>query len=85
MLRRELDLPDHLTRGSDQWVLKGGSCIINPDGSFLLEPQYELNEIIYQDVDNVKSSTGEKMNLAVSGHYNRPDVFELQVNRKRYF
>lgn len=81
----QLELPEHLSRGSDQWVLKGGSCIINPDGSYLLEPQYDLNDIIYQDLESVKSYTGEKMNLAVSGHYNRPDVFEMKVSRKRYF
>ena len=80
-----LELPDHLSRGSDQWVLKGGSCIVNPDGSFLLEPQYDIDGIIYQDIADIKSFTGDKMNLAVSGHYNRPDVFELGVNRKRYF
>lgn len=80
-----LELPDHLSRGSDQWVLKGGSCIVNPDGSFLLEPQYDIDGIIYQEIADIKSFTGDKMNLAVSGHYNRPDVFELDVNRKRYF
>lgn len=80
-----LKLPDHLQRGTDQYVLKGGSCIINPDGSFLLEPQYERNEIIYQELTDIQKYDGEKMNLAVSGHYSRPDVFDFSVNKKRYF
>lgn len=71
--------------GEDPWMLKGGSCIIQPDGSFLLEPQYDNDEIIYQDMPDKEAFTGEKMNLAVSGHYQRPDVFELKVNKKRYY
>lgn len=82
-----LDTPkaDHDAKVADPWMLKGGSCIIQPDGSFLLEPQYGNDEIIYQEMPDKDSFTGEKMNLAVSGHYQRPDVFELKVNKTRYY
>jgi len=80
---KSLALPEGMS--ADQYVLNGGSCAINPDGSFLLEPQYGRDEIIYLDVPSSEKYTGEKMNLSVSGHYNRPDIFKLKVNRKRYY
>jgi len=80
-----LALPDHLKRASDQWILIGGSCIIKPDGSFLMEPQYGINDILYQDIENIHEFTGDNMNLSVSGHYNRPDVFDFKINKQRYY
>ncbi len=80
-----LALPDHLDKSEpDELVLKGGSCVIGPDGQFILEPQHSGPAIIYQDVQ-IGSGRGENMNLSVSGHYQRPDVFELSINKKRYF
>ena len=81
----QLKLPDHLDRSNaDQLVLKGGSCIIKPDGQFLLEPQYNETEIISQEID-LSVGRGENMNLSVSGHYQRPDVFDLSINKKRFY
>ncbi len=81
----QLKLPDHLdSSDADQLVLKGGSCIIKPDGQFLLEPQYNEKEIITQQLE-LNSGKGEFMNLSVSGHYQRPDVFDLSINRKRFY
>lgn len=80
-----LKLPEHLDRSnSDELVLKGGSCIIAPDGQFVLEPQYNERDIIFHELD-IGQQKGEQMNLSVSGHYQRPDVFELSINKKRYF
>jgi predicted amidohydrolase len=80
-----LKIPDHLDRSNqDELVLKGGSCIIGPDGQFILEPKYNEQSIIYQEI-KIGEGRGEFMNLSVSGHYQRPDVFELSINKKRYF
>lgn len=81
----DLALPQSLAEDPEKWVMRGGSCIIRPDGSFLLEPQNDIDDVIYAEIPDVKAFTGEKMNLSVSGHYNRPDVFELTVNRKRIY
>ena len=78
----ELRHPDHLE--SNDLVLRGGSSIYGPDGSIVLSPVHNERKIIYQDLD-LKSNIREKMNLAVTGHYNRPDVFQLKVNRIRQF
>ncbi|MBT8218775.1 MAG: carbon-nitrogen hydrolase family protein, partial [Bacteroidia bacterium] len=77
-----IEIPGHLDNGLDQWVLKGGSCVVKPDGSWLLEPQYEKEGIIYVEIPSLRDNTKEKMNMSVSGHYNRPDVFKFKVKKK---
>ncbi len=76
----ELNLPPHL-KPSD-WVLNGGSCVIGPDGKYLVEPVFDEETIIYATLD-LSRIKEESMTLDVSGHYHRPDVFDFQVNPRR--
>ncbi len=79
------DLPGELDRGNladDQLVLRGGSSIIAPDGSFVTEPRPDEETIIIADLDLGCIDRGA-MALDVSGHYARPDVFDLRINRTR--
>lgn len=66
-----------------EWAMNGGSCIVNPDGSMLLEPQYDRNEVIYVTLPPTSEYIGERMNLSVSGHYQRHDVFSLDIDKSR--
>ena len=68
--------------GDTKWVLNGGSCVIGPDGFFVQEPVFDQETIIYADLD-LSRVKEESLNLDVSGHYQRPDVFDLQVNSDR--
>jgi predicted amidohydrolase len=77
-----LDIPKGL-KPSDL-VMKGGSSIYGPDGSIVLSPVIGEKKIIFQELD-LSINVSEKMNLSVSGHYNRPDVFDFSVNKKRQF
>jgi predicted amidohydrolase len=77
-----LELPDSLN--PDQFLLRGGSCIIGPNGQFLQVPVFNKETIVYHEID-LNQTFEEKMTLDVSGHYNRPDIFELNINRKRYY
>lgn len=87
---RVRDVPAHLKRPEklqdkeDFLLLKGGSSIIGPDGKYLLEPQFDCEGIFYAtlDLDRIPE---EKMALDVTGHYQRPDIFQMSVNRKRFF
>lgn len=80
------DLPPQLAMSGEQEsspdkpLLRGGSCIIAPDGSFVVEPVFDTEEIIVAEL-NLTLIDKEMMTLDVSGHYSRPDVFDVKVNR----
>jgi predicted amidohydrolase len=80
---QQLKLPEHLNNVPDKYLLNGGSCVIDPKGNFLLHPQFDKEEILYCTIENFDMAIREKMTLDVSGHYNRWDVFDFSINRKR--
>ncbi len=60
----------------------GGSCIVAPDTRVVAGPTIGNEELIlYADMD---LEVGVKMKLRhdLSGHYNRPDMFRLLVNKR---
>lgn len=60
----------------------GGSCIVAPDTRVIAGPVVGNQEtILYADMD---LDVGIRMKLRhdLAGHYNRPDVFRLLVNRR---
>jgi nitrilase len=73
----ELEPDPRAIAGPDAWVLRGGSCIVAPDGSLLVEPVYERECILYAELDPGRIAE-ESMTLDVTGHYSRPDCFRLQ-------
>ena len=75
----ELELPDHLKDHRETQILNGGSCIIGPDGQYIIEPQFGTEDLIVAEIDLGKT-TEESMTLDTSGHYQRPDVFNFSVN-----
>ncbi|MBA3785566.1 MAG: carbon-nitrogen hydrolase family protein [Acidobacteria bacterium] len=74
------DLLPHTMANVNPLVLSGGSCVIAPDGSFILEPVYDREEILTAEID-LSLIDREKMTLDVSGHYQRRDVFDFDVNQ----
>ena len=72
----DLDLPPDLQGKPDALVCAGGSCIIAPDGSLLAGPVFDREEILVADLDLGRIAE-ESMALDVTGHYNRPDVFQF--------
>lgn len=71
--------PDRVT-GSEQWILRGGSAIIGPDGKYMVEPVYDEPALLMAELDLVRTSE-ESMTLDVTGHYHRPELFEFGVVR----
>lgn len=59
----------------------GGSAVIGPDARFIAGPVYDCETIVYADID-LNRIAEEKELLDVAGHYSRPDVFNLSLNRR---
>jgi nitrilase len=72
----ELELIDSLE--PDSFVLKGGSAIIAPDGSLLAGPVFDEEVILTAEID-LSRIAEESLALDVTGHYSRPDIFELKL------
>jgi len=85
LIMRAGDLPAQLTTVEleakpESLLLRGGSCIIAPDGSYVVEPVFDEETIITAELD-LTLIDKEKMTLDVTGHYFRPDVFDFKLNR----
>jgi nitrilase len=65
----------------DAIVCRGGSCIVDPFGNFLVGPNTESEEILIAEVDPAQIVRG-KYDLDVVGHYARPDIFQLHVDER---
>jgi predicted amidohydrolase len=63
----------------DAILTAGGSCIINPLGDVLAGPVYNEEALLFADLDLGDTVRG-KFDFDVTGHYARPDVFELRVS-----
>jgi nitrilase len=59
----------------------GGSAVAGPDGEWIVEPATHAGLVI-ADVDVAKVRE-ERQNFDPTGHYGRPDIFELRVDRRR--
>jgi len=68
--------------GANEWMADGGSCAAGPDGRWLLEPQTGAEGLFLVEAD-LKSVARERQNFDPAGHYSRPDVTRLKLNRKR--
>jgi nitrilase len=55
--------------------------IVDPSGEIVAGPLHEKHGILYADCDPARSSAA-KRTLDIAGHYSRPDIFRLEVNRE---
>src|SRR5262249_8727933 len=80
---RRADLPPGYPSGrfpADQdWLIRGGSCIVGPLGQLLAGPIYGEECVLVADLDRADLARA-KFDFDVVGHYARPDVFRLTVN-----
>lgn len=87
-LLRRSDIPatlphaDLLMERMPEVLAEGGTCIAAPDGSWVVEPVAHSEQLILATCEHhlVREA---RQNFDVMGHYGRPDVLQLTVNRER--
>lgn len=62
-------------------MCRGGSAIVSPLGELLAGPLYDSEGILLAELD-LGEIERSKVDFDVTGHYARPDVFRLVVNRE---
>lgn len=87
-LMRKTDFPidtlhlDKILENAPEVLTDGGSCIANPDGSWLIEPVVNKEILLVATIDYARVRE-ERHNFDPVGHYSRPDVLQLTVNQER--
>ena len=83
---RGSDVPDSIPGrdaiygGDDDWMSRGNTVIVDPNGDILAGPICEKEGILYAEVD-LDVIARSRREFDVVGHYARPDVFRLEVRR----
>lgn len=79
-----LDTPnrDEMVANSPEYLTDGGSCIAAPDGSWVVAPILHKEGVFAAEID-FNRVLEERQNFDAVGHYSRPDVTKLSVNRQR--
>ncbi len=83
-IMRARDLPPELepiaeiANDPDKLILDGGSAVIGPDGKYIAGPAFDYEAIVMARI-NLNRIREESMMMDVTGHYNRPDLFELRL------
>lgn len=87
LMRRE-DFPEdtpyleEILENCPDILANGGSCIAGPNGEWLVEPVIGEEGLIIHEID-YNRVLEERQNFDAVGHYSRPDVTRLEVNRER--
>ncbi len=87
-LMQKKDFPEttphlaQIVQEAPEVLANGGSCIAGPDGEWIREPVLHKEGLIYETLD-FNSVYEERQNFDAVGHYSRPDVTKLILNRER--
>ena len=87
-LMRKADFPEgtpyleEILKDCPDVLADGGSCIAGPDGEWIKEPVIGRETLITATLEH-QFILRERQNFDPSGHYARPDVTQLTVNRQR--
>ncbi|MGE0131365.1 MAG: carbon-nitrogen hydrolase family protein [Blastocatellales bacterium] len=76
-LPREFEVAVDLGGDDNEYILNGGSCVIGPDGQYVAGPAF-CSEVIILAKINLERIREESLALDVTGHFNRPDIFDFR-------
>lgn len=73
---------DKILENAPDVLANGGSCIAGPDGEWIIKPIINKEGLIIETLD-FNRVLEERQNFDPVGHYARPDITKLTVNRER--
>jgi nitrilase len=73
---------DELFPNKDEWVNSGDAVVYKPFGGRAAGPMHREKGLLIAEAD-VDASRASRRKFDASGHYARPDVFSLSVNRQK--
>lgn len=79
---RSLPGADEIYAGDDDWLSRGNTAIVGPDGTVLAGPLVGDVGVLTATLDLAELRTARR-EFDVVGHYARPDVFQLSVHAAR--
>ncbi len=79
------DIPDDFPQrdklfGADEWLCDGDAVVFEPFGGPVAGPLHQKQEVLYAEIDPARAAHARR-SFDVAGHYARPDIFQLNVNR----
>jgi len=77
------DIPgrDAIYAGDDDWMSRGNTAIVGPEGELLAGPLLEQEGTLLVEID-VSRARASRRQFDPVGHYARPDVFTLTVDTR---
>jgi nitrilase len=71
---------ERLFTNNEEWLCDGGALIVRPFGKIEAGPHNRDKSVLYCEIEPAEAPRSRR-SLDVAGHYARPDIFSLQINR----
>ncbi len=75
------DYPLDAPTAPDTILTRGGSCIVHPLGEIIAGPVYDRETVLVADL-SLDDIPRARFDFDVTGHYARPDIFDLRVDTR---